>query len=101
MSLVNLAASEVSSLLAAGKIILIDVREQAEWDAGRVAGARLFPLSSFDPHRLPEGNLVFMCGAGVRSARAVAAAQAAGLKCNQHLAGGMGAWKAAGLPVEV
>jgi len=101
MSIINLSPAEVSGQLAAGNIILIDVREQGEWDAGHVEGAQLFPLSSFNPASLPEGNLVFMCGAGVRSARAVALAQAAGLACNQHLAGGIGAWRSAGLPVVI
>ena len=99
MSIVNLSPVEVAKLLENGSIVLVDVREQGEWDAGHVQGAQLFPLSSFDPVRLPQGNIVFMCGVGVRSARAVALAQAAGIACNQHLAGGIGAWRSAGLPL--
>jgi rhodanese-related sulfurtransferase len=56
-------------------------------------------LSSFDPADLPQAEgktIVFMCAGGVRSAKAVAAVQAAGLPWNQHLAGGINAWVQSG-----
>ena len=100
--LINLTPQEIQSLLAAGKITLIDVREPSEYANERIHGALLYPLSTFDPADLPAASvtkpLVFHCGAGARSARAVAACEAAGLPHNQHMQGGMGAWKAAGLP---
>ena len=37
----------VKKEIAAGTAELIDVREQDEWDAGHVIGARLIPLSEF------------------------------------------------------
>jgi rhodanese-related sulfurtransferase len=42
--------------------------------------------------------VVFACRSGKRSVTASLAAQAAGLAYDKHLAGGMLAWKAAGLP---
>ncbi len=53
------------------------------------------------PALLPEGGkrpIVFQCGSGMRSGKAVAACQAAGLPHDAHMAGGIMAWKAAGLP---
>ena len=44
--------------------------------------------------------MVFTCGSGVRSIKAAEIAQAAGLGYDAHLAGGLKAWKAAGLPTE-
>jgi len=61
----------------------------------------LYPLSTFDPKALPtEGRkLVLHCGSGKRSMMAAHKLQAAGHSHLTHLAGGIQAWKAAGLPV--
>lgn len=102
MSVINLIPAEVAELLAGNKIVLIDVREPQEYLAERIPGALLFPLSTFDPASLPEASaerpLVFHCAAGGRSGRAAQACLAAGLPHSRHLAGGLGAWKAAKLP---
>jgi rhodanese-related sulfurtransferase len=97
----NYAPQEVKALLDEGKIALIDVREPDEYAAERIAGSIPFPLSAFDPAKLPNTNgkvVVFHCAGGVRSARAVDACQKAGLAHDAHLAGGLSAWKSAGLP---
>lgn len=102
MALKNLSPQDVAADLKAGKILLVDVREQNEFDGERIAGAVLVPLSKFDPKALPDSGgkpIVFQCAGGVRSAKAVAACEAAGLPHDKHMAGGIAAWKAAGLPV--
>jgi rhodanese-related sulfurtransferase len=94
----DLTPEQVAVRLKAG-VALIDVREPAEYAAERIHGAMLFPLSTFDPHALPKDvDVIFQCGTGKRSAMAGARAQAAGLQHPAHLAGGIQAWKAAGLP---
>jgi rhodanese-related sulfurtransferase len=101
MNIQNLSPVEVAAKLRDGEIVLIDVREPQEYGAERIHGALLFPLSTFDPAHLPDDGkrpLVFHCGSGKRSANAVAACQAAGIAHNSHLAGGIMAWKQAGLP---
>jgi rhodanese-related sulfurtransferase len=101
MTIQNLTPAEVSAKLHEGSIVLIDVRETSEFASERIHGALLFPLSTFDPAALPDDGkrpLVFQCGSGMRSAKAVAACAAAGFPHNAHLAGGIQAWKAAGLP---
>jgi rhodanese-related sulfurtransferase len=98
----NLEPADVARRMAERSILLIDVREPDEYAAERIQGALLYPLSTFDPHTLPDtGNarLVFQCGSGMRSAKALAAAVAAGIPAAGHLSGGIGAWKKAGLPV--
>lgn len=101
LTLVELAPAEVADLLAAGEIRLIDVREPQEYDAAHIEGAELFPLSAFDPAALPPGDkpIVFHCGVGGRSARAVEACLVAGVPNNRHMRGGISAWAAAGLPI--
>lgn len=102
MTLENLDPRDVARWLAEHAIVLIDVREPDEYAAERIRGALLYPLSTFDPLALPVADgvkIVFQCGSGMRSAKAVAACQNADVACNSHMAGGIMAWKAAGLPV--
>jgi rhodanese-related sulfurtransferase len=47
-----------------------------------------------------EKRFVFFCAAGQRSALATATAQRMGLAPVAHIAGGFGAWKASGGPVD-
>lgn len=102
MTLQNLDAQTVARWLSEKAIVLVDVREPGEYAAERIPGALLFPMSSFDPAALPDTGarkVVFHCGSGMRSAKAVAACEEAGVAINSHLQGGIQAWKAAGLPV--
>jgi len=92
---------QVHAWLQSGEILLVDVREVHEYAAERIHGALLYPLSTFDPRALPmEGRrLVLQCGSGKRSLMAAHKLQAAGFGHLTHLAGGIQAWKAAGLPI--
>ena len=95
----ELTPEEVAARMKIGGVELIDVREPGEYDAERIQGAMLFPLSTFDAHALPKNiDIIFQCGTGKRSTMAIQKAQAAGLRHCAHLTGGIQAWKAAGLP---
>jgi rhodanese-related sulfurtransferase len=98
----NLEPKEVARLLHAHSIVLVDVREPAEFASERIAGALLYPLSTFDAALLPDDeprHIVFHCGSGKRSLTAAEHRLAAGQKHAAHMRGGIAAWKAAGLPV--
>ncbi len=100
----TLTPAEVARLLKLGKLLLIDVREPAEYAAERIGAALLYPLSTFDAAVLPgDGSqrVVFHCGSGKRSLAAAEKRIAAGQSHAAHLGGGIAAWKAAGLPVIV
>jgi rhodanese-related sulfurtransferase len=97
----DLAPDDVSRGMAEGRYLLVDVREPNEVAAEAYPGAVVVPLSSFDPKGIPDPKgkqVVFACRSGKRSVTASLAAQAAGHAYDKHLAGGMLAWKAAGLP---
>ena len=97
----NLTPDEVAQGLAEDRIVLIDVREIYEFDAERIAGSVNLPLSAFTSEAVvaPAGKtVVISCAGGVRSARAVQQCRLDGLDITDHLAGGINAWKAAGLP---
>lgn len=97
----DLTPEEVSKGMADGRYLLVDVREPNEVAVDAYPGAVVVPLSSFDPRAIPDPKgkqVVFACRSGKRSVTASLAAQAGGLAYDKHLAGGMLAWKAAGLP---
>jgi rhodanese-related sulfurtransferase len=99
----NLTPDEVARGLNEGRVVLVDVREPNETAVERFPGAVLVPLSSFDPATIPAppgSEIVFACRSGRRSVTASLAAQEQGFAYNAHLAGGLLAWKAAGLPTE-
>lgn len=99
----NLTVVEVDAGLRAGRMLLVDVREPNETELERYPDAVIVPLSRFDPAAIPDpqGKLVvFACRSGRRSVTASLAAQDRGYPYSFHLAGGIIAWKAAGLPTK-
>jgi rhodanese-related sulfurtransferase len=98
----DLTPEEVSQGVNEGRMLLIDIREPNETAVERFPGAVDLPMSTFDPTMVEaEGKeVVLACRSGNRSARLAVALQDAGLPYNAHLAGGILAWKAAGLPTE-
>ncbi|MFI5355179.1 MAG: rhodanese-like domain-containing protein [Desulfobaccales bacterium] len=82
---------------------LVDVRQPDEHKEARLAKAKLIPLGTLDV-RLNELDkakpVLFYCAAGGRSGQALRFAEQAGFSQAKHIAGGIGAWAAAGLPYE-
>lgn len=104
LKITDLTPIDVARRLERGDIVLIDVREPAEYACGRIKGALNYPLSTFDPRALPfpsSKTIVLQCGSGKRSAAALERCQRAGLPIEHHLAGGMNAWRGAGLATTV
>jgi rhodanese-related sulfurtransferase len=99
----DLNPEEVARGLKEGRMLLVDVREPNETDIESYPGAVVVPLSTFDPDAIPDPagkQVVFACRSGKRSVTASLAAQERGFPYDSHLAGGIIAWKAAGLPTE-
>lgn len=91
--------------LAAGKVpVLVDVRTPDEYARGHVAGAKLIPVSELQA-RLAELEsfkdkpVYLICQSGGRSAAAGKILAEKGFTA-VNVAGGTGAWIAAGYPVE-
>jgi rhodanese-related sulfurtransferase len=98
----HLAPDRVSELASAGQAQLIDVRNEHEWEAGRIAGATRIELGELGERAGEvdrERPVVFYCRGGNRSAMAAAAFREAGFDA-RNMAGGLGAWSEAGLPLE-
>jgi len=99
----DLTPRDVSKGMEEGRYLLVDVREPNEVAVEAYPGGVVVPLSSFNPHDIPDPQgkqVVFACRSGKRSVTASVVAQVAGLAYDKHLAGGMLAWKAAGLPTK-
>jgi rhodanese-related sulfurtransferase len=99
----DLTPEEVAQGLQDGRFMLVDVREPNETAVERFPEAVIVPLSTFDPASIPDPagrDVVFACRSGRRSVTASLAAQEQGFPYSSHLAGGILAWKAAGLPTE-
>ncbi|WP_295702771.1 rhodanese-like domain-containing protein [Lapillicoccus sp.] len=79
--------------------VVLDVREQDEWDLGHAPNAVHIPLGDLAARlgELPQvdGPLPVMCKGGGRSARAVAWLTQQGFEAT-NVDGGMTAWAAAG-----
>ncbi|RCS54038.1 MBL fold metallo-hydrolase [Bremerella cremea] len=99
----TITAAELAEALAGESVELIDVRTDAEWNAGHIAKAthhflgRLNKTSELVPH---DRKVVVQCRSGARSAIGVSVLQAAGVKQAINLHGGYLAWTSAGLPTE-
>ena len=81
--------------------LLLDVREQDEWDAGHAPQATLIPLSELNQRASEldqDRRIVCVCHVGGRSAMVTEALNQAGWDA-VNLTGGMRAWQLAGQPV--
>ena len=87
--------------LAEEGAMLLDVREDDEWQAGHAPQAEHIPMSVLGQEldRLDQGRrIVAVCRSGSRSERVATALRQRGYDA-ANVEGGMQAWAAAGLPV--
>ncbi|HET6548669.1 MAG TPA: rhodanese-like domain-containing protein [Solirubrobacter sp.] len=92
----------VAELQREGAVQLVDVREDYEWDAGRIPGARHVEMGRLaaEAETIPrDAPVVFYCRVGGRSAMAASAFRRAGYDA-YNLTGGLEEWAARGLPLE-
>jgi rhodanese-related sulfurtransferase len=85
--------------------LLVDVREDREWEQGHAAGAEHLGRGVIERDveaRVPDrdAELILYCGGGYRSALAADNLQRMGYTNVFSLAGGWRAWREAGAPVE-
>ena len=99
----EITAAEAHAAQARGRLVLVDVREDREWAAGRAPGAVHLPLGRLEEGWAELGRhgkaLAFVCRVGQRSHIAAALAGREGLRAF-NVQGGMDAWQAAGLALE-
>lgn len=101
----DLPPAQFKSQLEAERGLLLDVRTPGEIARGKLAGASVIDFNSpkFEQKvsLMARDKPVFVyCASGNRSGQAVALMTKLGFTAVHNLAGGIGAWKASGLPVE-
>lgn len=95
-------AAVMAARMAAGEIVLVDVRTPEEFDEGHIEGAVNMPLDSFDPAAVPKAQgkeTVIYCRSGRRSEMAAQYLSETTGETAVHLDGGILAWEEAGEPV--
>lgn len=84
-------------------VVILDVREQDEWDAGHIPGALFIPMSEIQGRvsEVPtDKTVIVQCRSGNRSSQVTDFLQQQGFTNVRNMAGGLNEWQAAGLPVE-
>ena len=84
-------------------VVLIDVREQHEYDAGHIPGITLIPMSEMESRvsEIPtDKTVVLTCQSGRRSAQIYDWLTQNGYDNVHNMQGGFVGWQAAGLAVE-
>lgn len=94
----TITAAELKARLDSGNLnaLLIDVREQDEWDAIHIPQAKLIPLQTIPTHApsLPKDTeIIIHCKAGMRSARACEYLMSLGFENVTNVTGGMDAFQ--------
>jgi rhodanese-related sulfurtransferase len=100
----EVSPKEAAALQSAKKALIVDVREDDEWQAQHIPGAIHIPLGQLE-NRLGElksqhSPLIMQCRSGKRSAKAQATLKAAGFSDVYNMEGGLIAWQQQGLAVE-
>jgi len=92
----NMKPQDLQSLIADGKqILILDVRQKNEYDAGHIDGAVLIPLQALSDRlaELPKDKqIVVYCQMGGRSAQAVALLRQKGFENVANLPCGYAGW---------
>jgi rhodanese-related sulfurtransferase len=96
----DIVSPERAVALIAQGVVVVDVREPAEWEHGHIPGARLMSLATVRTAKLPKkGGVLFVCGRGIRSQTAARLAVERGVPRVYSLAGGTSNWASAGHPI--
>ena len=98
----DLTPDDVHARVGRGELVLVDVRERYEYDAGHVPGSihhEIERVAWRAPTIDPAVPVAFMCRGGVRAGMVALAFRAIGYEAYNVL-GGFTHWHAAGLPTE-
>lgn len=101
----QVSPQEAHRLVEDEHAVIIDCREDYEWEEMRIEGARLVPLSEYegDPSVIEQHEkVIFQCATGNRSqtASAIYEQEHPGATA-YNLDGGITAWAGRGFPIQV
>jgi rhodanese-related sulfurtransferase len=101
----EVGVAEARRKLEKNEALLIDVREDSEWEAGHARGAIHLGKGIIErdiEQQVPDktASIILYCGGGFRSALSADTLQTMGYTNVISMAGGWRAWQAEGAPVE-
>jgi len=101
----SITPTEASTLFAAKEAVIIDVREQNEWDEKHIPGVIHIPIAQLNSRlaeleQYKDSPVIMQCRSGRRSAQGAVALNAVGFKKLYNMEGGILAWDKAGLTTE-
>jgi len=92
----QISAKEVNERLGRGdKLLLVDVREQWEYDLSKIPGAKLIPLGTLPANLntlLDADEVICYCHHGMRSLDAAVWLRQQGVESAKSMAGGIDRW---------
>ena len=99
----EISPQDTAAKIKNGDAAIVDVREEDEWNEGHIPEATHLSRGTIEldvEEKFPDPNALIIChcGGGGRSALAAESLQKMGYKNVRSMAGGLKAWKAAGLP---
>jgi len=96
----EIAIDETKQLMHNKDVVLIDIREESEFEQGAIEGAKFIPrgvlefkISDLEELDNAETKLILYCRSGNRSALAAASLENMGYKNTMSMIGGYQAWK--------
>jgi rhodanese-related sulfurtransferase len=100
----NISVNEATLLINRQDALVVDVRETAEWSTGHIPNARHIALGHLGKHlseidKFKDKPVIVVCASGNRSRSGCGVLKKAGFQQVFNLAGGVGAWSDAGLPM--
>ena len=96
---------EASAMYAGQKAVIVDVREDSEWNEQHIPGAIHIPLAQLNARlselkQYKDSPVITQCRSGGRSAKALDVLKSAGFANVYNMDGGIIAWDKAGLVTE-
>jgi len=101
----SLTTTQATLLINREDAVVIDVRQPDEYIAGHLPESRNIPLGQIEERaseldKLKDTPLIMVCQSGSRSDGACKKLEKLGFSKLNNLAGGINAWKDAGLPLK-
>jgi rhodanese-related sulfurtransferase len=100
-----ISPQEAAAMYNDQNAVIVDVRENEEWNAGHIAGAIHIPLGQIETRKAElekykNSALIMQCRSGVRSATAANILKKAGFSTVYNMEGGINAWQKADLKIQ-
>ncbi len=95
---------QATQIINQGKVLILDVRNAADFAAGHIRDAKNIPLKELkarigELEKFKERPVIVVCTKGLQSAKATAQLKKAGYANAASLLGGLDVWQSQGLPV--